>query len=50
MINISKVSPIHSSVEAINQAGQFKGVTSDMAHGQTYNIHVDVKESASGLT
>ena len=30
------------------KAGSFKGVTSDMADGQTYNI--DVKESASGLT
>ena len=30
------------------KAGPFKGVTSDMAHGQAYNI--DVKESASGLT
>ena len=30
-----------------NKSGSFKGVTSDMAHVQTYNI--DVKESASGL-
>ena len=30
------------------KAASFKGVTSEMAHGQTYNI--DVKESASGRT
>ena len=30
------------------KVGTFKGVTSDMAHGQAYNT--DVKESANGLT
>ena len=32
----------------VQNAESFKGVTSDMAHGQTYNI--DVRESVSGLT
>ena len=36
------------SICCAKKAGSIKGVTSDMAHGQTYNK--DVKESASGLT
>ena len=43
------ISVLHEqSTWCAEKAGSFKCVTSDMAHGQTYNI--DVKESASGLT
>ena len=43
------ISVLHErSTWCAKKAGSFKGVTSDMAHGQTYNI--DVKESANGLT
>ena len=44
-----RISVLHErSIWCAKKAGPFKGVTSDMAHGQAYNR--DVKESASGLT
>ena len=43
------ISVLHErSIWCAKKAGLFKGVTSDTAHGQTYNI--GVKESASELS
>ena len=43
------ISVLHErSTWCAKKAASFKGFTSDIGHGQTYNI--DVKESASGLT
>ena len=43
------ISALHERYSWCAKKGRsFKGVTSDVAHGQTYNI--DVKEGASGLT